>query len=143
MEGKNQAVGENILFFADFIDLARAVVIVFFQFDKNIVIRVFRENGVQCLLERGNLRTCEFRVFPAAEIQLTDVIEKKVMDIAFSVGAAFDGVVVSDDKFAILRGMDVEFEGVESVVHCGDEGWDGVFWILRTEAAMADDHEVF
>ena len=65
------------------------------------------------------------------------------MDVAFSVGATFDGVVMGDDELAVLRGMDIEFERIEAVVHGGDEGGDGVFGILRAEAAMTDDHEVF
>ena len=65
------------------------------------------------------------------------------MDIAFSVGAAFDCMVMGDDELAIFRGVDIEFERIESVVHGGEEGGDGVFGILRTEAAMADDHEIF
>ena len=143
MEGQDQTVGEDVLLLTDFIDLARAVVVVLFQFDKYVVIRIFGENGVQRLLERRNLRPHEFRIFPSTEIELADVVEEEIMDIACSVGATFDGVVMGDDELAVFRGMDVEFERIESVVHGGDKGGDGVFGILRTEAAMADDHEVF
>ena len=82
-------------------------------------------------------------IFPTAEIKLADVVEKEIVDIAFSVGAAFDGVVMGDDEFAVFCGMDVEFKRIEAVVHGGDEGRDGVFGILRAEAAVADDHEIF
>ena len=143
VEGEDQAVGEDVLLLADLVDLPCAVVIVLFQFDENIVIRIFGENGVQRLLEGRNLRAREFRILPSAEIELADVVEKEIVDVAFSVGAAFDGMVMGDDELAVLRGMDVEFERIEAVVHGGEEGGDGVFGILRTEAAMADDHEIF
>ena len=41
MEGEDQTVREDVLLLADFIDLARAIVVILFQFDKNIVIRIF------------------------------------------------------------------------------------------------------
>ena len=143
MEGQDQTVGEDVLLFADFIDLSRAVIVVFLQFNKDVVVWIFGENGIERLFERRNLCSREFGIFPAAEIELADVVEKEVMDVAFSVGATFDGMVMGDDELAIFRGMDVEFKRIESVVHGGDEGGDGVFGILRTEAAMTDDHEVF
>ena len=142
MEGQDEAVGEDVLLFADFIDLSRTVVVVFLQFDKNIVIRIFGENSVQRLFERRNLGASEFRILPAAKIELADVVEKEITDVTFSVGATFDSVVMGDDELAIFCGMDVEFERIESVVHGGDERGNGVFGILRTEAAVADDHEI-
>ncbi len=136
-------MGEDVLLFADFIDLTCAVVVIFLQFDKDVVVRIFGENSVQRLFECRNLCAREFRILPTAEIELADVVEKEIMDIAFSVGAAFDGMVMGDDELAIFRGVDIEFERIEAVVHGGEEGGDGVFGILRTEAAMADDHEIF
>ena len=99
--------------------------------------------GVGASGGRRNLCSREFRILPSAEIELADVVEKEIVDIALSIGTTFDSVVMGDDELAIFCGMDVEFERIESVVHGGDERGNGVFGILRTEAAVADDHEIF
>ena len=93
----------------------------------------------QHLFEGGDLLTCVLGAFPAAEIQLPQLVEGHVRNVAVDAGLEVGEVVMGHHEVTVLGELDVALEAVCAQRLGQTEGRQRVFGGQMGRAAMGDN----
>ena len=93
----------------------------------------------QNLFEGGDLFARELRAFPFSEIQLAQVVEVHIRDVAVDAGLEVGEVVVGHHEMTVSGDLNVTLEAVRTQRLCQTERGQRVFGGQMGRAAMGDD----
>ena len=93
----------------------------------------------QHLFEGGDLFARELRAFPFSEIQLAQVVEVHIRDVAVDAGLEVGEVVVGHHEVTVFGDLNVTLEAVRTQRLCQTERGQRVFGGQMGRAAMGDD----